>query len=351
MMKRILIIQDKILHYRKSLYNELSKHYHVTVLHSGSNTVQASDAYSEIITPVRKIGPFFLQSGVMRAITTEEYDGVIAMFDVRWLNNLMAWRRKRKKIDFVWWGLDFGKNRLASHLKLYICRRSNPTIFYTESTKNICVNSGVDANKLFVAHNTFHIEDRIKCYSNQIKDNILFVGTFDKRKQNDILITAFAQILDKIPKHINLILIGKGKEKNNMKELVANLAVDRRVIFEKEITRTEELAKFYKRAIVAVSFGQAGLAVLQSMGYGVPYLTKINAVTSGERSNITDKVNGILCSDDIESLKTKLLYACLNPEDSKRLGKNAFEHYTRYCTMENMARGFIEAINHVKGNG
>jgi len=34
-MKNILIIQNEIPHYRIALYNELSKAYNVTVLHSG----------------------------------------------------------------------------------------------------------------------------------------------------------------------------------------------------------------------------------------------------------------------------------------------------------------------------
>ena len=39
MMKRILILQNTILHYRKPLYNKLAEQYDVTVLHSEEKKV------------------------------------------------------------------------------------------------------------------------------------------------------------------------------------------------------------------------------------------------------------------------------------------------------------------------
>ncbi len=64
-MKKILILQPVILHYRKLLYNELSKYYDVTVLHSGDTSIEKDDNYHEIITKLHKVGAFFLQSGVL----------------------------------------------------------------------------------------------------------------------------------------------------------------------------------------------------------------------------------------------------------------------------------------------
>ena len=60
-MKKLLIIQNTIMHYRKPVYNELSKIYNVTILHSGSVSIDKNDLYSEIITSVKQIGPFFFQ--------------------------------------------------------------------------------------------------------------------------------------------------------------------------------------------------------------------------------------------------------------------------------------------------
>ena len=57
----ILIIQNKILHYRKAFYNELSTYHNITVLHSGDSILDNQDLFDEIIVDVIKFGPFYIQ--------------------------------------------------------------------------------------------------------------------------------------------------------------------------------------------------------------------------------------------------------------------------------------------------
>ncbi len=51
-MKKVLILQNKILHYRKPFYNKLAEKHNVTVLHSGKKSRGIEDKYEEIITPI-----------------------------------------------------------------------------------------------------------------------------------------------------------------------------------------------------------------------------------------------------------------------------------------------------------
>lgn len=53
-MKKVLILQNTILHYRKALYNELSKNYDVTILHSGKVSKNQDDYYNEIVCKNKK---------------------------------------------------------------------------------------------------------------------------------------------------------------------------------------------------------------------------------------------------------------------------------------------------------
>ena len=85
-MKKVLILQNKILHYRKPFYNKLAEKYDITVLHSGNVSVENEDQYKEIITPVKSITKFKFQKGVLKAIKPKEYDVVIAMMDIFWVN-------------------------------------------------------------------------------------------------------------------------------------------------------------------------------------------------------------------------------------------------------------------------
>ena len=95
---------------------------------------------------------------------------------------------------------------------------------------------------------------------------------------------------------------------------------------------------------MSVSFGQAGLTVLQSLGYGVPFLTKINAISGGEKTNIRDKENSLFCEDNIDSLESILVEICNDIVFARLMGERAYKYYSKYCTIENMCQGFIDAI-------
>ena len=125
---------------------------------------------------------------------------------------------------------------------------------------------------------------------------------------------------------------------------VEDYNIQSRVKFLGRIEDINRLKYFYKRAIVSVSYGQSGLSVLQSLGYGVPFLTKENSISGGEKTNIKHNLNSIFCDDSQNSLESYLTKLCLDIKLSRELGKNAFQYYTKYCTIENMTQGFIDAI-------
>ena len=104
------------------------------------------------------------------------------------------------------------------------------------------------------------------------------------------------------------------------------------------------MLNYYAEAIVSVSFGQAGLAVLQSLAYGVPFITKRNAISGGEKTNIKDGFNGYFCEDNSEPLSQKILELCNDIQKARVLGQNAYNYYNEYCTIENMVQVFRDAI-------
>jgi len=346
-MKRILILQNKILHYRKSFYNELAKYYDVTVLHSGSKSIEEKDSYKEIITSVKKLGPFFIQSGVIKEITNNKYDAVIVMFDLRWINNIIGIWLHNKNTKYIGWGAWLTDKMIANKIRVYLANKYDSNIFYTTKSQQVFVKNGINEDKLFIANNTFDVGERIKSYDNIIKNTILFVGSLDKRKQNDILINAFYNIQNKISDKITLTIVGDGAERDNLEILVKDLKLTKKVKFTGKITDPLLLQNYYKKAIVSVSFGQAGLSVLQSLGFGVPFVTKKNAISGGEITNIKHNYNGFLCNDDIKSLEKYLLQLCTNEDKYREFGKNAYDYYSKYCTIENMVQGFRDAIEYV----
>lgn len=331
-------------HYREPLYNELGKHHKVTVLHSGERVSKNGDHYGEVVAPKYKLGPFIFQKNVLKIIREGEFDVVIAMFDIHWIYNIIAYYLYRKKLKFVWWGIVKSSNQLGNKIRARLLKNKANVIFYTKDGLDYFRNMGLDATNFQFCNNSVEIKERIKAYEHDIKDSLLFVGSLNARKQNDVLIKAFYNVKDKIPEEVKLNIVGAGVEEEILKELVSKLNLNERVVFHGAINDTSILQNFYKRAICSISFGQAGLSVLQSLGYGVPFVTKSNAISGGETSNIHHLNNGILCEDFMGSLEEYITKFCNSIDWSRELGKNGYNYFTDYCTMDHMVGKFRTMI-------
>jgi len=319
----------------------------VTVLHSGSKTVTPKDRFKEIIVPVKMFGPFVYQYDVIKETRKDCYDVVISLFDVRWVSSVISIYFKNDS-KFIWWGAWITKNKIIDLVRIFFTKKSDANVFYTNEAREDFIHRGVDKYNLYVANNTFDVGERIKSFESDCKDCILFVGSLDKRKQNDTALRAFKNIINKIPREINFIIIGEGDELCYLINLTNELGINNRVCFKGKINDTDELKKYYQKAIVSVSFGQAGLSVLQSLGFGVPFLTKVNAISGGEKSNIINNFSGVFCEDSQVSLEKSLINLCTDIEFAKKIGENAYNYYSRYCTIENMVQGFRDAIENTR---
>lgn len=341
-MKKLIIIQNKILHYRIPLYNELSKYYNLTIIHSGASVYDEYTDFNELILPIRNIGPFILQSGLISEIKKQNPHFIIAMFDIHWVYNIY-FAIRRNKFKFIWWGLGRSKSLFSNLVKSIIANLGHPIIFYNDYSLNQINNFLLSSVPKYIANNTIDVPSGCKSHISSKKNNIIFVGSFDSRKRLDILCSVFIDLLPSISNDINLVLVGDGLEYNNIKCFVNESGYSDRIVLKGRINSVDELLKIYKYSIVNVSVGQAGLSVLQSFGFGVPFITFFDSISSGETSNIIDGFNGYLCKD-----RGDLLYylniICNDLHLARKLGKNAYNYYNQECTIENMAQGFINAI-------
>ena len=344
-MKKIVILQNKILHYRKPLYNMLSIDNKVCVIHSGQRSRGSEDYYDEVILPAKQLGPFYFQPGLRELLKDLEFDVIISMCDFHWPFNIISYFLFNRKKVFIWWGLNVGKaGYFSNKLKAFIGNRRCPIVAYSTSAAENLQKYGLDRNKkIHVANNTFHVADRHMAYLYEKKD-LLFVGSLDKRKQLDVLLFAFKNVLKSIPHHINLIIVGSGEEKESIQKKIKELNLLSRIQMKRAVNNEEDLWKLYKNAIVSISFGQAGLSVLQSFAFGVPFLTKYNAITGGEIVNIINHQNGVLCGDSLTSLEGELVKFCSGSYNVIKMGQNAYDYYTNNCTMQNMVKVFNEVI-------
>lgn len=261
--------------------------------------------------------------------------------------SLLAVLAFKKEAPIILWGAWETKNKIANYVRIYVTKYFAKSVFYSPSSYKYYRDKGAPESRLYIANNSVKVQINKSDYSSEKrhKDIFLFIGSFDKRKHLDKLILAFHEFVQHSGSNTTrLVLIGDGAEMQNIKRLLDDFVDPLPVDLMGRITDTNELSSFYDRAIASVSFGQAGLSVLQSIGHGVPFITCNNAISGGEIDNIINNINGLVCEPSVSSFASCLSRVYIDLEFRQLLSDNSLKHYLKYCTIENMASGFIDAI-------
>jgi len=348
---KVLILQNKLLHYRVPVFNLLNeqKGVDVTVAYPTILSEDASINFTQVKLNVRNQKGFIIHNGLYKFCC--DFDVVIAMFDIKWLTHMKLGFMKLRPFKLIYWGIGvstgkgFDFDKKFDRLRFFFASQVDALLFYSEYPIQKYIKSGFSKSRLFVAHNTVAGADTLE--SNVEGDLILFIGSIEKRKKIIELIDAFLEAYNFFNKKIKLMIIGEGSEKENLENYVNSSLLKEKIEFKGAIIESNILEKYYKRAIVSVSPGQAGLSVLTSFSYGIPFLCRKDAITGGERINIQDGHNGYQYEGGKQEL-SRLLTSLVN--DSflcQSMRENALRFYWENRTLENMIEGFIKAINSV----
>ncbi|MCO6497939.1 MAG: glycosyltransferase family 4 protein [Chitinophagaceae bacterium] len=352
--RRVLILQEELQDYRVPIFNLLGERVELTLGFLKPLKIESKVRFSTHVFSPFRFQRFFYVKG-LRSFC-KDYDVAIYPAHLKVLNYFLLPFNKDKFKKIAWtngtrasYTQVFDLNRkmkFLDHLYLMNLKKADAVLLYIEEAKETLKKHGVDLSKVFVAHNTVYVN-----YSKnnvEEKNSILFVGTLYKGKGVDELIDCYAEAHkgrreSEIPV---LEIVGKGEELEGLKSKVNALQLTDKVLFRGAIYDEEVLAESFSRAMVCVSPNQAGLSVLKSFGYGVPFVTKKDAITGGEIVNVKDKYNGVLYEKKEELV---LLFQDLveNKEHYLEMGKNAKEYYDTKASPENMVAGFLNAINYV----
>jgi len=338
--KKLLIIYNYYHHYRNPVFESLGERFNLTVIHSDRANNYNSDKFEEKIIPVHKIGPFYLRPDLFK-ISFKDYDVIIILSDLRWVSSLFLFFLKRRTSKIILWGNWFTKSKFANKIRVRISKWAYSNVFYDYGTQLSFIEAGVPESKCFVANNTVRVNPPNDKDINNLS-SIIAVGSLQKRKRIDLLIEAFVEIIPQIRDNITLDIIGSGVEEVYLKTKASDFKD--RIFFHGQITDTDLLRSYYNKSICHVSFAQAGLSVLQSLGNATPFITKKDSITGGERYNIVDGYNGFLIEGTKEDLKDKLNLLCNDLSLAKTMGDNALKYYNQYCSITNMVQGFVDSI-------
>ena len=307
-MTKVLLLQGSIVHYRVPVYNELAQKVDLTVVYSEGSVPEDVCFKYQYIPTIKKHYKIFRDN-------------------FEFLNNINE---------------SFDENQNIIKKTLGYIKRADAMLFYADYPVQKFAKLGIKKEKLFVANNTV----KVLKHKEKNKDCLLFIGSLYKQKKINVLLEAYWIAYQKNSNIPNLILIGEGSERENIEQWIAKYGLNEKITLTGGIYNEEKLVTYFEKAILCISPDQAGLSVLKSMGYGVPYVTHRDAITGGEIFNIKNGINGILM-ESFDELENIILEASADIGKFLQMGRNAEQYYYENRTIEKMVSGFEQAINYV----
>lgn len=350
---RVLILYNKFFHYRVPVWNELAKRCYLTVAYSeGDDKVPEGMEilFNIMYLPARHIKGFVFQKANIRKLC-RSYDAVIAYGNIAWLKySTLPWFNKTPIIYHTIgvsasYGKGFDEHQEWDKIRSFFYSKADALAFYTDYPIAKYEAMGIPREKMFVAPNTVAVAP---VRENVKKDTLLVIGTLYREKGIQLLLDVYKELSPsyKLPL---LNIIGKGPDYDLINQWIQDNNMRDLIVLRGAIYDINEKAKYFAQALACISPKQAGLTVLESMGYGVPFVSSKNAITGGELLNVHSGIDGVVMESEAE-LTEVVRDIATNPDKYVAMGKKAREFYDNYRTPQHMAQGFWDAIQYVMKN-
>lgn len=347
---RVIILYNKLFHYRIPVWNILASYCDLTVAYSiGDGTIpEYMPCHFKTIYLPSKIyaNRFVLQKDNIHKLV-KNYDVIVAYGDIAWLKySTLSWFN-HNKVVFHTLGVSasyikgYDQHKEWDKIRAFFYKKASALAFYTNYPIKKYERLGIPKERMFVAPNTVSVEP-IQIPVN--KDSILMIGTLYKEKGVQLLLDAYLKLRD-LKKLPQLYIIGNGPHYEIIKDWISANQMSELIHLEGPIYNISEKAKYFARAIACISPKQAGLTVLESMGYGVPFITSANAVTGGEIFNIHNGEDGVIMEEEFELVKV-LEDIAVHPTKYIVMGDRAKYFYDNNRTIKHMADGLWAAIQY-----
>lgn len=344
---RVVVLYNKIFHYRIPVWNLLAEKCELTVAYSdGDGKVPdgLTCKFQIMYLPYRKIGKFIVQKANIRKLA-KNYDVVVAYGDIAWLKySTLPWLNKTKVVYHTLgvsasYDKEYDSHHEWDKIRKFFYSKANALAFYTSYPIDKYAEMGVPREKMFEAPNTVEvhpIDEHLE------KDSLLFIGTLYRQKGLQSLLDAYLNLREnkKLPK---LRIIGKGPDSNLISQWIKDNHMEDLIEMMGAIYNIDEKARYFGKAFACISPQQAGLSVLESMGYGVPFITSKNAITGGELQNIHNGVDGVIMETESQ-LPVIIKDIVEHKEKYIEMGEKAQQYYNDNRTPQHMADGLWKAI-------
>lgn len=351
--KRVLLISNRVMHYRVSVYNYFWRHFRengwdFAVL---SNELQRQNQNQCQFEFIEKPFSFSTYRAEIRRFNP---DAVILFLHLkdRILWPLIHWL-KLKGIPVALWtkarNLDDPDNRLRNAFFDYLHFISDGLILYTASLTRFIAEG--QRQKTFAANNTINFEDfpPIRESKDEIKRDlgipfekvVLFAGRIGEeknRKKVDHLIDLFRE-LDR--SDAGLVIVGSG-----LSDALRARMNPANTFYLGEVHDPENrrISRIFKMADICSIPGHVGLGLNQAFFWGLPMVTE-EGNQPPEIEYLRDGENGfIVPEDDRAALRDRLLFLLDNDHERQRMSDNARRDILANASIAGMFDGFLSCV-------
>lgn len=132
-----------------------------------------------------------------------------------------------------------------------------------EPSKQVWVSMGIDSPKINILHSV--IDTKKFKSANQSKEyDYIFVGALIKRKRVDLIIEAFAKVLENHP-NASLLIVGDGEEKDSLELKAKELGIDQKIEFFGYTRDINSLLNKAKISVMASEVEGLPVAMMEAM--------------------------------------------------------------------------------------
>jgi glycosyltransferase involved in cell wall biosynthesis len=260
----------------------------------------------------------------------------------------------------IWQSLRTPFHRLISPITRFVYCHSDAVVVYGDHVKRYLITQGVDEHRVFVAphavvneHYSRHVlpaETAALRAALKLADDeriILYVGRLESLKGIDFLLKAFAAV--RMPK-ITLLLVGQGKQVEELTTLAKDLGITEKVRFVGYIPPEDTVTLYsmsYALVLPSISTPRFrepwGLVVNEAMNQGLPVIAT-DAVGAAAGGLLCNGYNGFVVPERDTARLTEALRKLLEtPQLREKMGRAALESIKLWDN-DRMVDGFSQAI-------
>lgn len=332
---------------------------------NGAQVVRVPTAKPSVGFKERILKEILFGSITASYINREDFD--VVHVNTAWVGFTLALRRsagKLKSQGFVYtchnplWPEDrvHVREKIVRLVEGYIMKIADTVIALNKTMqKALTEKAKVDPRKMVIVPNGVDTEffrpglkseQILSKYGLEEQSYILFVGRVSPEKGIHILLRAFKQIVNDIPKDFKLVVVGPLASAFNSAQIssyakavmrYAKEGLGERVVFTGAIDRNS-LRILYSSAycFILPSLAEAfPMVLLEAMASGTP---PIGSTTGGIQDVIIDGVNGLLFrKGDWEDLASKLLMLIADKNLRDKLATSARKHAEKYYSWFSIA--------------